>query len=440
MKKILVAVSFFGLLCCSKPDVTPLPNPEPASGANGNEMVITSISPASAESGNITITGTGFSTAINKNFVEIGGVTAVITKASATQLEVEIPEALAAGDHDIRITRDQIHATRTNAFHRIGWVVQAFAGSGKDAQTDGPAVAAAFKQPRGMVADNAGNIYVADLNMIRKISTDGIVSTLAGRSGAGYADGKGANAIFNDITSLAIDSRNNLYSVEKHNNVVRKITPDGEVTTIAGKPQLGNADGVGSEARFYNPYGIAINAANTHLYIGDQGNFTIRKIDLADNMVTTVAGNGEFTRKDGVGLNASFASPGGLTFDKDGNLLIAEQVPGQIRKMDASLRVTTLGDPAANHPSESHMQLAFDNNNQLYVSMGFYSQIKKFAPDGTSSIFAGVLTGSGLEHGAANQVKLNSPEGIVIKYDAQGKMFLYVADSFARKIKVISKQ
>lgn len=129
--------------------------------------------------------------------------------------------------------------------------------------------------------DGAGNLYVADMNnhMIRKITPAGVVTTLAGSTTSGRADGTGTAAQFSYPQGIAVDSDNNVYVAEKGNNTIRKITPAGVVTTIAGGALSGNIDGEGPTATFWAPWSLALDSAR-NLYAAELGNNTIRKIVL----------------------------------------------------------------------------------------------------------------------------------------------------------------
>ncbi|SDP88813.1 NHL repeat-containing protein [Mucilaginibacter sp. OK268] len=197
-------------------------------------------------------------------------------------------------------------------------VVTTLSGTGSIGYIDGPIASAKFYAPQSLVADAAGNIYVADFgnNMIRKISADGIVSTLAGSGDAGYVDGTGNKATFNSPRGLALDGQGNLYVADQGNNLIRKVTAAGVVTTIAGKTTAGYADNAtATTAQFNQPNGIALDAQG-NIYVADLQNYAIRKITAA-GVVTTVVG--------GLKLSALISNPGALTFDAKGNLFISDQ-------------------------------------------------------------------------------------------------------------------
>jgi sugar lactone lactonase YvrE len=168
-------------------------------------------------------------------------------------------------------------------------VVTTLAGTtGMAGSTDGTGAAARFSGPAGVTVDSAGNVYVADNQTIRKVTTAGVVTTLAGVAGMpGYADGIGAAARFNVPTGVAVDSAGNVYVADTSNEMIRKVTPAGAVMSIAGGG-LGSADGTGADARFNHPNGVAVDSAG-NVYVADTDNSTIRKV-TPTGTTTTVAG------------------------------------------------------------------------------------------------------------------------------------------------------
>ena len=182
--------------------------------------------------------------------------------------------------------------------------------------------------PTGIAIDNASNLYVADDHKIFKIDPNGTLSTMAG-STAGFADGIGVNAQFQTLTALAIDTSGNIYGVDRTNHRIRKITPNGQVTTIAGST-AGFADGAAISAQFNSPTGITVDEQG-NLYVVDSENNRIRKI-TPEGQVSTVAGSTSGF-SDGDGATAQFNRPRAITIDTDGNLLVTDTDNARIRKI-----------------------------------------------------------------------------------------------------------
>ncbi|MNK93459.1 Serine/threonine-protein kinase PknD [compost metagenome] len=207
---------------------------------------------------------------------------------------------------------------------------------------DGVGRAAAFNGPTGLVLGSDGTLYIADSgnNAIRKLSPDGTVSTLAGNSEFGYVDGPAAAAQFNQPSDIAVDNHRNIYVVDTFNHVIRKITAEGNVTTLAGNIAGGFSDGVGSAARFSFPKGITLDLSG-NLFVADTDNHRIRKI-TPEGVVSTLAGDGFFSWRDGLGLSAQFDEPTGITLDPLGNLFVTDRNNYCVRKVSPSGEVTTL--------------------------------------------------------------------------------------------------
>jgi len=231
-------------------------------------------------------------------------------------------------------TEGNIYFTEWGA-HRIrkitpAGVVSTIAGSGTEGFADGAGTAAQFNLPTGIAIDAEGNLYVSDSgnNRIRKITPTGVVSTIAGSGTAGFVDGTGTAAQFNSPGEIVIDAAGNLCLTDNHS--IRKVTPAGVVTTFAGNGTAGYADGTGSAARFNGLSGKAIDAAG-NFYAADMENNRIRKV-TPTGVVTTIAGGAEGFA-DGVGSAARFFRPSGIVIDAGGDLYVADRLNHRIRKI-----------------------------------------------------------------------------------------------------------
>jgi sugar lactone lactonase YvrE len=211
-------------------------------------------------------------------------------------------------------------------------VVSTLAGSGSEGSSDNViGTSAEFRYPTGIAVDGSGNVYVADKDnhRIRKISTSSQVTTFAGSS-EGSSDGNGTSAQFKKPFDAVFDANGNMYVTDSDNHKIRKITPAGEVTTFAGST-YGFEDGPGNTAKFQFIKGIAIDA-NGNLYVADENSHRIRKI-TPSGFVTTLAGNGNEGSTNGAGSAAEFRYPTGVAVDNSGNVYVADKDNHKIRKI-----------------------------------------------------------------------------------------------------------
>jgi sugar lactone lactonase YvrE len=214
---------------------------------------------------------------------------------------------------------------------------------------DGTGAAARFSGPAGVAVDSAGNLYVIDGNnsTIRKITASGVVTTLAGTASmTGGADGTGTGARLGDPAGVAVDSAGNVYVGDRFNDAIRKVTAVGVATTLAGTAGMdGSADGTGAAARFSEPSAVAVDSAG-NLYVVDQANQTLRKVTPA-GVVTTLAGTARMAGSaDGTGADARFGGPAGMAVDSAGNVYVADRNNATIRKVTPTGTTTTIAGTA----------------------------------------------------------------------------------------------
>src|SRR5574338_362053 len=305
----------------------------------------------------------------------------------------------------------------------LGWKahVTTVAGDGSPGMRDRKQ--SGFADPFGVVVAKDGTIYVADAgesNRIRKISPDGNVTTLAGGS-EGFADGAGASASFNTPSALALGPDGNLYVADTGNNRIRKITPAGQVSTVAGDGTAGYVDGPAASAQFNGPVGLTVSAGGD-IYVADTYNDVIRMI-TTEGQVTTVAGGGVPGYADGEQKIALFDTPSGI-IATDSSLIVADTGNRRLRKITAEGDVTTLlvsGEEIART-----IGLAFSHDNFLYVTELDGSRVIQVAPDGVARLIAG--GGSGFADGT-DEARFNQPAGIAIGPHANKPTELFVADS-----------
>jgi sugar lactone lactonase YvrE len=300
--------------------------------------------------------------------------------------------------------------------------------------------AGVLQYPVGLAADSAGNLYVADAsgNTIRKITPTGVVSTLAGSTGAvGSQDGTGADARFNQPGGLTVDSAGNVYVADTGNATIRKITPAGIVTTLAGSAaNRGNRDGVGNTAWFNSPSGVAVDAAGI-LYVADAMNATIRKI-TPDGTVSTLAGAaGVPGDADGVGGAARFNFPTGIATDNR-QIYVADCYNHTIRRIALDGVVTTVAGSAGisggndgtgiyalfNQPAGVAVDPASDAGG-FYVADTGNGTIRRVMPGGAVTTLAGVAGIAGFGDGTGGNALFNQPRGLVV----DGNRNLWVVDT-----------
>jgi hypothetical protein len=284
-------------------------------------------------------------------------------------------------------------------------VVSTFAGSGSPGSADGAGTNATFNAPRGIAIDSAGNLYIADgtNHRIRKITSLGVVSTLAGSS-SGFADGSGTNASFSSPHDVGVDSAGNVYVGDSANNRIRKIDPSGVVTTFAGSGSPALADGTGATASFNYPRGVKLDSAG-NLYVGDSGNHSIRKITPL-GVVSTLAGNGSVGSTDGTGSNARFGTPWGISVDLNGIVYVVEYSGNRVRRVNSLGVVTTIagsGSPAFADGTGAGASFRYptgvtinSSGTILYIGDTENNRIRKIVlPGADPNIYAGTtLTGT----------------------------------------------
>jgi len=322
------------------------------------------------------------------------------------------------------------------------YYVTTFAGSGTASFADGQGIAASFYQPIGIAIDPLSNLYVSDTynQRIRKITPSGLVTTIAGNGTAGYFNSLGKGASFDLPMGLTLDSSSNIYVCDYNNSVIRKITPAGVVTTFAGSGTPTFLDGNGTSASFNLPTGIVLDSTG-NLYVADNANNRIRKIDTSAN-VTTIAGNGSAIYTDGFGISASFNNPFSIAIDKNNNLYIGDRYNYRIRKIDPSHNVTTIAGDGTNGYLDGNGTaatvgwvegLCVDSTNTIFFTEFFSKIIRKISPSGTVSTISGQPNVNGNTNGMGLSALFNIPANIVA--DSTG--ILYLCDYYNNTIRKI---
>jgi sugar lactone lactonase YvrE len=419
---------------------------------------------------------------------------------TGTEATFSIPFGLAFDSNGDLLVTD----TGNNRIRKItpAGVVTTFAGSGSSGSADGTGLAASFFLPFGIVVDDADNAYVADTgnHTIRQITPAGVVSTLAGTADeAGYADDTGAAARFNGPQGIGLDNDGNVLVADSNNHVLRRITPAGVVTTVAGKGRSqGSTDDTGTAARFDTPVGMVMTRAgillvadtlnhtlrsitaggvvdteagaagmpgsgngsgisarftglqglaiddSDNVYVADTGSHLIRKISPAGVVTTLAGGAGQAGIADGTGTQARFAFPWGLVVDLEGVVYVTDTAVHSVRKVTPAGVVTTLAGGAGQFGTidgtgtvarfRSPLGIARDGEGNLYVSDSGNHTIRKVTRAGEVTTVAGTAGAAGAVDATGADARFREPAGIAV--DADGN--LYVADSGNSLIRKIS--
>ena len=344
--------------------------------------------------------------------------------------------------------------TATQTLQGFGIFAPVSGENGAAGHQDGTGGGARFNDPMGLARDAEGNLFICDArnHVIRKISPGGAVTTIAGMPGVAAAvDGQGSAARFRFPADVAVAPDGTLFVADSGNHCIRKISSNGNVTTLAG--DLGSADdieqnygsgytavapqldGKGSAARFNNPGGITY-APSGFLYVSDTGNQIIRRVSL-DGTVTSLAGlPGVWGAEDGNGPSARFNSPMGLVVGTDGNIYIADSLNHAIRCMTPSGIVTTFAGNTTDFGCKSGCRLearfceptdiTVHPEGGFIICESFGNALFRLKADGMVSMFAG-------NPGVPSGNTLSNPSSAVC--DPHGNVF--VSDTFNQQVRLI---
>lgn len=315
-----------------------------------------------------------------------------------------------------------------------------------------------LRHPTSVAVDSSGGFYIVDGldHRVRYVSSLGFISTVAGTGTPGRLGdrGKATSAQLNNPRSLVRDAAGNIYIADHDNNRVRRITPDGIINTIAGNgTQKFTGDGQATSIGF-SPQSIAVNTQGTTLYIADDSTYHILKMDLSSGKVNAIAGTGAIADPNagdiGPGLSCRIGLVTGMTIDASGNLFLADLTDARVRKIDANGNVTTVagagdfGTVSDGRPATGAVMLpsgvAFDTSGAMIIADSFRNLIFKVGPDGLIQTIAGInngvgdiITGFSGDNGPPTQAALNLPGGLAI--GANGAIyFADLGNSRVRKI------
>ena len=305
--------------------------------------------------------------------------------------------------------------------------VESFSGNGEAGFADTSGQVGQFNRPHGLAIDGKGNVYVSDRgnHAIRVVASNGDILTLAGNGKEGSTDGVGPAASFKQPIAVVVDKSANVYVADRDNHVIRLIDSARKVVTLAGTGTKGFVNGPTSAAQFNEPYGVALSPDEKTLYAADYLNHAIRAIDLASKQVSTLAGNGVAGFANGVADKAQFNQPYNVKADRNGRLYVPDQNNHVIRRVDLDGTVSTVAGNgqsgfADGKPSEARFNnptgLAIAPDGTIYVADRNNHRIRAILPAGEVITVAGDGT-AGQQDGPAQTAKFNRPIDIVLAKD-----------------------
>lgn len=314
---------------------------------------------------------------------------------------------------------------------------------------DGPATRAALAGPRGVAVDATGNVYIADSlnNRIRKVTTDGNITTVAGGNNPGFS-GDGGQASFaqlNRPTSVAVDRNGNIFFADSLNNRVRRINPQGIITTIAGTSVNGfrGDNGPGTAAQLNSPEGVAVDAAG-NVFIGDTENHRVRKV-TPQGIITTVAGSDTGSGDNGPAVQARLFQPAGIALDASGNVYISDSNNHRVRVVSPAGNIQTVaGNGSAGYSGDNGIAtsaqlfspggLAVDRSGALFIADTGNHVIRRVASGVITTVAGTGDFGKDGDAGPPTMARLFNPSAVA--FDRQGN--LYIADAGNNRIRIVS--
>jgi serine/threonine protein kinase, bacterial len=373
----------------------------------------------------VTITGLNFGTNSKNVSASINGKLAVILSVSDTSLLILVP--LAAGTGDLIVNVNGVRFDLSTFIYSPSWMITTIAGNGTAGYADGDTAHSELNGPYTIAVDMNGNIYTFDQSQrIRKITPEGITSTVAGNGSIGNKDTICMLSSFGSHVALTVDGNGNIYAADLNNESIRKIVPGGLVTTVAGQHTAGHADSTGLKARFGGPWDIKW---------GPDGNFYIleyayvRKM-TPDYQVSTLAGDGNQGYVDGPGNIAEFWDPEYMAIDSKGNIYLTENWWERTRKITPDGTVSTLLTGQGNSSPEG---LALDSAGNMYICDQSNNSISQILSGGGFGWSAGNWNTRGFKDGPMANALFDNPQAIAI--DKNGN--IYVADWGNNRIRKI---
>lgn len=422
-----VICAVLSFTACSNDDNSTAPVPKPS---------LSDISPTSGPRATVvSINGNNFGTNTDAVTVFFNEVEAVVQSVENNKITALVPPGTSTGVVKVVIAGTTL--TGPEFTYVLTIEVSTLAGS-TVGFADGMGANAQFDLPERVAVDVKGTLFVTDTrnHKIRKITSDGTVSTLAG-STEGFADGIGANAQFDSPIGIAVDAEGTVYVADAGNHRIRKIMPDGTVSTLAGSTE-GDSNG-GVDPKFSSPRGVAVDVEGT-IYVADRGNHKIKKI-TPQGVVSTQAGSTQGFA-DGMSFDAQFYFPTGIAVDAQRNVYVGDRNNHKIRKITPNDVVSTVAGSTEGFVDATGVNAQFnfpsgvavDALGTIYVADFNNHSIRKITPDGEVSTLAGSI--AGFVNGTGANAQFDSPIGIAV--DTQGA--IYVVDFRNYKIRKITQE
>ena len=319
---------------------------------------------------------------------------------------------------------------------------------------NGPATSAQLSAPDGVAVDNAGNVYISDFlnNRVRMVTPAGIISTYAGNGLSGFSGdgGPATSAALSQPAGLAVDAAGNLYIADSNNSAVRKVTPAGTISTVAGTGGSQGYSGDGgsaTSAKMMAPFGVAVDSSG-NLYIADFYGW-IRKVTASSGVISTIAGNGSvgYSGDGGPATSAQFYYPVGVALDISGNVYVADSNNGAVRMVSNGTISTVAGNGTLSYAGDGALatfaqfsqisSIAVDAQSNVYVADTGNQAIRLFPLGGFVTTIAGNgtpgYTGDG---GPATQAEMNNPKAVAVTPSGN----VYFADSANNSVRLLTRQ
>jgi sugar lactone lactonase YvrE len=433
---VLSALVIFSVVCWSCGD-----SPSPAPPGNTEPPELTGFSPLSGKKGTvIKIQGKHFGNDVSKVWLQINESAVTVKTVTDTQITAVVSEKCGLGKLLLTVDKNRV-VTSAVAFRYLYTATTSYFSGGEAGYEDGTPKKSKFGTLYNIATNVEGIMFAADLGncMVRRIETDGSTSTVAGTSHSGFKDGKGDQALMKFPIGIELAPDGSIYIADHENHAIRKVSPDGMLTTVAGHPERpGLVDGDLATARFKRPYGVKFDQLGT-LWICDTENGVIRKVSR-EGQVSTFAGSTP-GYADGKLLEAKFYMPSYLNFDIKGNMFIADKHNHCIRKITADGMVTTFaGTPTKSGYRDGEAgqamfnqpcNIQIDKLGNLYVNDLWNHCIRLVYPDGYVTTLAGKGGTEGYEEGSGENALFKHPQGCTLDKDGN----LFVTDSANQRIR-----